>query len=135
MTDAVTESRDSGVELLDTETEKFDDEVDAQHFRTDEPVTVVVGQSVGNDVTVETDYFVVASIEGTKELSGMEASMAGLDPEDESVTETDDGMLEVEMDEASVFISNEDADVGGGFIQVEDADIDDAIAAFEDDYL
>lgn len=113
----VTETRDSGVEILDVEPEEMSEDAEAVVFRTDEPVEVQVGQSAGNPVVVNAQYFVAASIES----------------ETDEVTEMMTGQEYI--DESSVFISNEDGEVGGGFIQVDEGDIDEALDAFEDDYL
>lgn len=133
----VTEVRESGVEILAEEIDgELQEEADGALFRTEEPVTITVGQIAGNDVEVTSEYFIAASAEGEREVSPMEAMMGNIDPEDDDVTETEEGLL-VEYDESSVFISNEDGafDENGGLLRVEGGDIDDAVSQFEDDHL
>lgn len=113
----VTETRDSGVEVLDTEVDDMSEDAEGVVFRTEEPVEIQVGESAGNPVTVTTQYFVAASI----------------DMETDEITEMMTGQEYV--NESSVFISNEDGEVGGGFIQVDEGEIEDAIEQFEEDYL
>lgn len=114
----VTAVRDSGVEMLDTEVDEMDDDAEVQHVRAESPTDIKVGESAGNDVLVEAQYFVAASIE--KDI-------------DDEVTKQMTG--EDHVDEASVFVSNEEGEVGGGFIQVDGGNLDDAITELEDDYL
>lgn len=113
----VTANRDSGVEVLDTEIEEISEDAEAVVFRTEEEVEVQVGESAGNPVVVQSDHFIAASIE----------------TETDEVTQMMTGQEEI--NESSVFISNEEGVVGGGFIQVDEGEIEDAIEQFEDDYL
>lgn len=113
----VTESRESGVELLDTEVEEASEDADFVHFQTDEEVEIEVGESAGNPVYVQTRYFVAASI----------------DTEADEITQQMTGQERI--NESSVFISNEDGEIGGGFVKVEEGDLDDAIEQFEDEKL
>lgn len=113
----VTEVRESGVELLDTELDETHEDAEAVHVRAEDSVQIQVGESAGNPVLVEAQYFIVASVEG----------------ETDEITEMMTG--ETEIDEASVFISNEEGEVGGGFIQIEEGDIDDALTELEAEHL
>lgn len=114
----VIDERDSGIEVLDTEIDEIQEDAKAHLFRTPEPVTVQVGLSAGNPVTVTTDYFIAASIE--MEADEQTRMMTG----------------EEVIDESSVFISNEGGEVGGGIIQVEDGgDLEDAFKQFETEHL
>ena len=114
----VTEVRDSGVEILDTEVE-FAEDVEGILFRTEEPVEIQVGESAGHPVTTTAQHFAAASIDKELDDDSPQAMMTG----------------QTEINESSVFISNEDGEVGGGFIQVDEGTIEEAIDAFEDDYL
>lgn len=113
----VTAVRDSGVELVDTDVEDASEDAETQHFRTEEEVTVQVGETVGNPIIVRAKYFVAASI----------------DQEADEVTQMMTG--EEHINESSVFVSNEEGEIGGGFIQVDGGDVEDAIGRFEEDYL
>lgn len=114
----VTEVRESGVEILDTEVE-FAEEADGVLIRTEEAVEIQVGESAGHPITTTVQHFAVASIEKEFEEDSMEAMMSG----------------ETEVDESAVFISNEEGEVGSGFVQVDGGDIDDAIERFESEHL
>jgi hypothetical protein len=115
----VTETRASGLELLDTDVDEMDEDVDFTHFRTDEPIEIQVGQSAGNPVRVETQHFVAASVE--QETDEMTQMMTGKDY----------------IDESTVFISNEDGDVGAGLedTKVDGGDTEDTLDAFEEKFL
>jgi len=105
------------VEKLDTVVDYFKDSVESQHFRTDEPIEIQVAQAAGNPVYTETVFFVAASV-------------------DEALEETNQMLAgEEHVNESSVFISNEDGEVGGGFMKIDGGDIEDAIEQFESEYL
>lgn len=112
----VTEVRESGVEVLDTDVELAEG-AEGAHFRTEEEVEIQVGESAGHPVTVTAQHFVAASID--QEADEMTAMMTGQE----------------RINESSVFVSNEEAEVGGGFIQVDEGDLEDAIETFEDEHL
>lgn len=117
-----------GVTLLDTTSEEVQEEVDYQHFETAEEITVSLGETAGNDVTTEARYFVAASI--STETGEMERAMGAPDV----------------INDARVFVSNEDGELGAQFIAVEaerDDDgnitesvgVQDALDEFEEQYL
>lgn len=107
-----------GIEYLDSDVEELDEEADAVHFKTDEAVKLAVDETVGNDVYVEAEYFIAASID--KEIEDeMQQMMAGAE----------------RVNESSVFISNEDGELGGGFIRVDEGDLEDAVGEFENEHL
>lgn len=105
------------VEILDVEIEDMSGDAEAVLVQTDEEVEVEVGVSAGNSVTVSSDHFIAASI--NTETDEATAMMTG----------------EESVNESSVFISNEEGEVGGGFLRVDEGDIQDAIDDFEEDYL
>jgi hypothetical protein len=113
----VTETRESGIEILDIEPEELSEDAEAVVFRTEEETEVQVAESAGNPVVVNAQYFIAASIE--TETDEMTEMMTGQET----------------INESSVFISNEEGEVGGGFIQVDEGEIEDALDRFEDDYL
>lgn len=101
-----------------TEVEDMRDGVEYKHFTTTRPLTIELGETAGHPVTVEVEHFVVASLE-------ME------NPDEVSVAM---GAPEF-VDESSVFISNEDGELGTGLFVIEEGDMDDAIERFEEKYL
>lgn len=113
----VTTVRESGIELLDTDVEKAAEDAETTLFRTENEVEVQVGESAGNPVVVYSRYFIAASIE----------------TETDEATEMMTGQEYI--DESSVFISNEDGELGGGFVRVEGGEIEDALTEFEDEHL
>lgn len=130
--------RASGIEILDMEVdEELQEGTEATVFRTDGPTRVQIGESAGNPLYVEAEYFVALSIDGTQSVDPMTAMMQGIEPEDDEVVAQDEetGELEIEVDEASIFVSNEDAEVGGGVVQLEGGDIEDALEEFEAKHL
>lgn len=134
----VTETRESGIEFLDTDID-LAETAEGRHFRTEEPVTIVVGDLVGHNVTVESEYFVVASAEGDRELGPMETMQLSEEDieEDDDIYEGDDGELRMEFNEASVLISNADGDLTNDGVpaRVEGGDEEDALDEFEEQYL
>lgn len=112
----VTETRDSGIEVLDTDVDLSED-ADGVVFRTEEPVEIQVGESAGHPVYVTASHFVAASVD------------TELDEQTQMITGQE------RVDESSVFVSNEDGELGGGFLKVDGGDVEDAIEAFEDDHL
>lgn len=114
----VTETRESGIEILDTEVENIsEDAEDHTLFRVEEPIEVQVSESAGNPVYVRADHFVVISVD-------MEA------PEEMQMMTGEEW-----VDEVTFFISNEDGEIGGGFGTIEEVDLEEALEQFEEDYL
>lgn len=107
------EIRESGVQVLDTEVEEAEEDTEAVVVRTEEPVTIEV-DSVHSIVS---QHFVVMSIE----------------TENDEITQMLTGQEEI--DEAGVFFSNEDGEVGTGFVQIEGGNIEDALNEFEEEHL
>lgn len=120
----VTEVRDdSGIEILNSEPE-FGEEIpeeqlpeDTAVFRTEEDVEIVVDETAGHDVTITAQHFVAAAVD--READEMTQALTGEDRENYSM----------------VHISNEDGEVGGAFLKEDGGDVEDALAAFESDYL
>jgi hypothetical protein len=122
---SVTTVRDSGIEILDAGIEdleaEFNDEMvgDVVFFRTEEPVLLEIGESVGNPMYVEAQYFIAASVEGEVE-DEIQQMMTGEDY----------------VEETSIFVSNEDGEMGGGVLRLDDtADTDAAIEEFEEEHF
>lgn len=112
------------------EVEGAEDVDEYTHLRTSEPVQVQIGESAGNPILVEAQHFVAASVEGVDEyeVNPLEAAMSDGEYEaGEVVTQ--------EFDEASVFVSNEDGDLGGGVVQVDGGSMQDAIDEFVEEHL
>lgn len=105
------------ISFTGTEVEAFVEDVEYKHFVTTQPIEIELGETAGHPVTTETSHFAVARL----------------------VTETDEleqamGAPET-LDEVSVFISNEDGELGAGLFRIEEGSIDDALDKFEADYL
>lgn len=125
------------MELLDTEVENTTDAATAQHFTTDEPVEIPIGESVGNEMFVRSEYFVAMSVDGAVKMNPIEAMQEGVEVDEEAVSEDEDGnpYVEVEVDESSVFVSNEDGDVGGGVLTMDGGDVESVLDEFAAEYL
>lgn len=142
------------VEYLDTEIEDIQDHAAAQHVRTDEPADLPYdeedvkeslresGYVTADDVSLDdAHYFVAIAVDGWQEINPQEAMMAGIDPESEDTREVhnEDGpdTVEFRVDEATVFLSNEDGDVGHQLpdATVEEASLDGVIEVFSEEYL
>lgn len=150
----MTEADTVDIEHLDTEIEDVQDHAEAQHFRTDEPADLpydsdAVAESLRESGYVQVEdvslddahYFVAIAVDGWQEINPQEAMMAGVDPEDENTRKIDneegpDG-IEIRVDEATVFLSNEDGDVGHQLpdATVDEADIDSVVETFTTEYL
>lgn len=116
------------ITLLDTENEEVQSDVDYQHFSVEEPTEVVLGDTAGNEVTTTTQYFVAASID--TEPGEFEQAMGAPD----------------RLNDARIFVSNEDGDLGAEVLVVEaeydDDDelvetvgVEDALDEFSSEYL
>jgi hypothetical protein len=118
----VQQKLDSGIELLTTDLSAMMDEgvEAAQHFRTDEPITIELGETAGHQVTVEAQHFIAAAVDREPDTQEI---MMGMAEEGDTITE------------ASVFISNDEAELGGGLERIEGGDLDDGFRAFETNYL
>lgn len=114
----VTETRDSGVELLDADVELAEG-VEGTLFRTEDEVEIQVGESAGHPVTVTAQHFIAASIDQELDEDDPMRAMTG----------------ETEINESSVFVSNEDGEPGAGVLQVDEGDVEDALTEFEDSHL
>lgn len=126
-----------GISTTDVEPNDVNDDAEALHFETDEETAIAIGESAGNQMYVEAKQFVAMSVDGTQEVGPMEAMQAGITPDDDRVVgqNEEEGVLEIEVDEASIFVSNDEGEVGGGVKTVEGADIDTAIEQFADEDL
>lgn len=119
----VTETRESGIEIVDIEPE-FGEDVpedalpdDVTVFRTEDEQTIVVSETAGHEVTVTAQYFVAAAVD--READEMTQALTGEEREEY----------------AMVHISNENGYVGGAFIQEDGGDVEAAIESFEDEHL
>jgi hypothetical protein len=112
------------VTLITTEIDDTTDGTDGVLFQTDGPITVEVGQSAGNRCWAEVEYFI--ALETEYELDEMQqnimAMQQGVEPEE----------IDSEVEEASVFISNEDGDIGAGLIREEGGTANGVLAEFAD---
>lgn len=106
------------ISFTGTDVEAMAEDVEYKHFVTTQPIEIKLGETAGHDVVTETSHFVVASLE--TETDELTQAMTGA-PE--------------ELNESSVFISNEDGELGAGLFRIEDGDLDDALEQFEEDYL
>lgn len=132
----VTETRDSGVEILDVDPADLEEGVEGSVFRTDDDVEITVGETVqGRSITTTADHFVAASVDTEMEIDQLTAQMQGLSPEDDEIEEQEDGTLLRNIDESSVFIGSDEGEIGYGLLTVEGGEIEDAIEDFEDQYL
>lgn len=133
----VTEVRDSGIEILSTDVQDTTDAATAQHFRTEDEVEIPIGESAGNEMFVRSEYFVAISIDGAVEMNPMQAMTQGIEVDEDAVVENDEGeqVVEVDVNEASVFVSNEDGEVGGGVHQEDGGTLDGVLDNFEENYL
>lgn len=105
------------ISFTGTEVEAMAEDVEYKHFVTTQPVTIKLGETAGHDVVTESSHFVVAS----------------LDVELDELTKATTG--QERANESSVFISNEDGELGAGLFRVEEGDIDEALERFEEKYL
>lgn len=119
----VTETRDSGIEIVDMDAD-FDDEIPEEQlpedvivFRTEEPTTLQVSETAGHPVTVDARYFVATAVD--READEMTQALTGEEREEY----------------AMIHVSNEDGAVGGAFLKEEGGDTEDALERFEDEHL
>lgn len=119
----VLETRESGIEIVDIDPD-FGEEVPEEDepeetvvFRTPSVETIQVAETAGHAVTVDAQHFIAAAID--READEMTQALTGEEREQR----------------AMVHVSNEDGVVGGAFVQVDSGEAEDAIDAFEDDYL
>lgn len=129
MADSVTEVRESGLKMLDQGVEGLEEDAEGVLFKADEELTIQVGESAGNPLLVKAQYFAAVSVDGEREVDPLQAAMMGVEPEE------DGGPPTVELDEASVFVANEEGTVGGGIIREDGAGIEEAIEKFEEEHL
>lgn len=107
-------------------TEEVQDDAETLLFKTDEPVEIQIGDSVGNPIVTRAEYFAVISIDTEVPMNPMQAAMEGVeDPEDATV----------EVDETTVHVANEDAEIGGGVFTIEGGTVDEAVEQFSDEHL
>lgn len=135
----VTEVRESGIEIVDGDIEGMSEDVDETVLaRLPSATDLTVDESLGNDIQVRGVEFIgVASINGTQTVEPMQAAMMGLNEESDEVVSVDEetGEMEVEVDEAALFIANEDGETGIGLTQATDAGVEDVLSDFEEEHL
>lgn len=107
-----------GISFTGTSVESMVEDVEYKHFKTTQPVEIPLGETAGNEVSTTAEYFVVASLDMANDD---EVAVAMGAPE--------------YLDESTVFISNEEGEVGAGLFVIEEGDMDDAIDRFEEKYL
>lgn len=114
----------TGISLITTEIENTTDGTDGVHFVTEETLTVEVGQSVGNECWAEVDYFI--ALETEYELDEMQQQMMAM----QQGVEPDE--IDSHVEEASVFISNKDGEIGAGLIRDEGGTVNGVLQQFAD---
>lgn len=131
----VTERRESGIEILDDDADTKEG-VESEVFQTEEDVQIVFGETTqGRPIAGTADRFVAASVDTEINIDQTSAQMHGISVEDEGVVENEDGTLTRTVNESSVFIASDEGEVGYGLLTVEEGEIEDAILAFEEQYL
>lgn len=115
---------------------KNDESEHAILYRTDSPVRVELGESAGNVVFSESEYFLIVDVNVSQDqiLADM-----GLDTDEFSEEELDglmDSMgIPAGINEGAVALSNEDGEVGHVVIREDGADLDGTLDAFTEQYL
>lgn len=92
---------DDGITIIEKDIEEMQEDVDYCFFETDEPVELGLGETAGHPVTTEAQHFIVAEID--VETDEMQQAMGAPS----------------RVQEASVFISNEDGEVGAGLEDIQ----------------
>lgn len=123
-----------GLEAVDVV--KDDDAEYAVLYRTDNPVRVELGESAGNVITSEAQYFLVVDVNVSQdEIAadlGLDTSEVGADELDEMFESMG---IPTEVNEGAVALSNEQGEVGHVVLREDDADFDTILAQFEEQYL
>lgn len=121
----VTETRESGLEILEQDVEPTVPEEDVERtelVRLPDETTFSLGEAAGNPITVSTQYLIVESVHMQFDEDSMEAQMLGVE----------------EVDAAGGYITNEDGELGEeplGVVSVEEGGFEDLIEKIEEEHL
>jgi len=126
----VAKTRESGVELLDTDVDLSDNEGNepedepevVQHFRTDKPTTINLGKTAGHPIDIVVSHFI--AIEQDEEAPEMMQEMMGVD----------------RVERALVVISNEDGEMGAMIEEIDgqgdvEPTLENVLSRFEDNHV
>lgn len=113
-----------GITLVTTDIENLTEQTDGVLFESDEVLHVQVGETAGNPCYTDVDQFVALKTE--YELDEQQAQLMAM----QTGQEPDE--IDREVEEASVFISNEDGEIGAGLIREKDGEVNDVIQQFVD---